>query len=90
MPRVEDILALAEKKGRPLFILILDGIEDPHNLGTALYKFGTLFPVWRWTKSVLLINIRTGYQFLFCRGLSRESQEMMQNGIMKISFNSLF
>ena len=31
--RVEDILALAEKKGEPPFILILDGIEDPHNLG---------------------------------------------------------
>ena len=29
--RVEDILALAEKKGEPPFILILDGIEDPHN-----------------------------------------------------------
>lgn len=34
--RVEDILALAEKKGEPLFILILDGIEDPHNLGAII------------------------------------------------------
>ena len=31
-----DILALAEKKGEPPFILILDGIEDPHNLGAII------------------------------------------------------
>lgn len=34
--RAEDILALAEKKGEPPFILILDGIEDPHNLGAII------------------------------------------------------
>ena len=34
--RVEDSLALAEKKGEPPFILILDGIEDPHNLGAII------------------------------------------------------
>lgn len=34
--RVEDILALAEKKGESPFILILDGIEDPHNLGAII------------------------------------------------------
>ena len=34
--RVEDILALAEKKVEPPFILILDGIEDPHNLGAII------------------------------------------------------
>lgn len=34
--RVEDILALAEKKREPPFILILDGIEDPHNLGAII------------------------------------------------------
>ena len=33
---MEDILALAEKKGEPPFILILDGIEDPHNLGAII------------------------------------------------------
>lgn len=33
---VEDILALAEKRGEPPFIIILDGIEDPHNLGAIV------------------------------------------------------
>ena len=33
---VEDILAAAEAKGEPPFIIILDGIEDPHNLGAIL------------------------------------------------------
>ena len=34
--KVEDILAFAETKGEPPFILILDGIEDPHNLGAII------------------------------------------------------
>lgn len=33
---VEDILANAEKKGEAPFIIILDGIEDPHNLGAII------------------------------------------------------
>ena len=33
---VEDILAVAREKGRPHFILILDGIEDPHNFGSII------------------------------------------------------
>ena len=33
---VEDILARAEEKGEPPFILLLDGIEDPHNLGAII------------------------------------------------------
>lgn len=34
--QVEDILARAEKAGEPPFILILDEIEDPHNLGSMM------------------------------------------------------
>lgn len=33
---VEDILEAAEKKGEPPFIFLLDGIEDPHNLGAII------------------------------------------------------
>lgn len=33
---VEDILALAEEKGEPPFIFLLDNIEDPHNLGAII------------------------------------------------------
>jgi len=31
-----DILLLAEKRGEPLFVLILDALQDPQNLGTLL------------------------------------------------------
>jgi len=33
---VEDILNLAKERGEDNFILILDGVEDPHNLGSVL------------------------------------------------------
>mgnify|MGYP002519768992 CR=1 FL=1 len=33
---VEDILARAEERGEDPFIIILDGLEDPHNLGAVL------------------------------------------------------
>lgn len=34
--QVEDILNLAREKGEPPFIFLLDGIEDPHNLGAII------------------------------------------------------
>ena len=33
---VDDILQVAKDKGQPHFILILDGIEDPHNFGSII------------------------------------------------------
>lgn len=33
---IEDILSIAQKKNEPPFILILDEIEDPHNLGALI------------------------------------------------------
>ncbi|HET9313796.1 MAG TPA: 23S rRNA (guanosine(2251)-2'-O)-methyltransferase RlmB [Nitrospira sp.] len=32
----EDILELARQKGEPPFLVILDGVEDPHNLGAVV------------------------------------------------------
>lgn len=33
---VEDILKRAEEKGEPPFLILLDNIEDPHNLGAII------------------------------------------------------
>ena len=33
---VEDILKIAEEKGEPPVLFLLDGIEDPHNLGAII------------------------------------------------------
>jgi len=33
---VEDLLEIAKEKGEPPFIFLLDGIEDPHNLGAII------------------------------------------------------
>ncbi len=33
---VEDILAIAKEKGEAPFLILLDGIEDPHNLGAII------------------------------------------------------
>ena len=33
---IEDILDIAKEKGEDPFILVLDGIEDPHNLGSII------------------------------------------------------
>ena len=33
---LSDILAKAKEKGEPPFVLLLDGVEDPHNLGSIL------------------------------------------------------
>ncbi|MGN0141870.1 MAG: 23S rRNA (guanosine(2251)-2'-O)-methyltransferase RlmB [Roseburia sp.] len=33
---VEDILKIAEEKGEPPFLFLLDNIEDPHNLGAII------------------------------------------------------
>lgn len=34
--QVEDILQAAQEKGEPPFIILLDNIEDPHNLGAII------------------------------------------------------
>lgn len=34
--QVEDMLALAQERNEPPFLILLDGIEDPHNLGAII------------------------------------------------------
>lgn len=34
--QIEDMFALAEKKGETPFLILLDNIEDPHNLGAII------------------------------------------------------
>lgn len=34
--QIEDMFALAQKKGEPPFLILLDNIEDPHNLGAII------------------------------------------------------
>ena len=33
---IEDMFAIAEEKGEPPFLILLDNIEDPHNLGAII------------------------------------------------------
>lgn len=33
---IDDMFALAEEKGEPPFLILLDNIEDPHNLGAVI------------------------------------------------------
>lgn len=33
---IDDMLENAKKKGEPPFLIMLDGIEDPHNLGAVI------------------------------------------------------
>ena len=34
--QVEDMLEAAREKGEPPFLFLLDGVEDPHNLGAII------------------------------------------------------
>ncbi len=46
---VEDMLKLAEEKGEPPFLFILDGIEDPHN-----WVRSSVLPIWQSAHGVII------------------------------------
>ena len=50
---VEDILAKAAEKGEPPFIIILDGVEDPYNLGAKNRAVGLTASVARTSAGAL-------------------------------------
>lgn len=60
---VDDILARAQEKGEKPFLIVLDGIEDPHNLGAIIRTanlagaHGVLIPKRRAAGLLSLIHI---------------------------------
>ena len=52
-PSLDDILARAAERGEPPFVLVLDSLEDPHNVGSLLRSaeaagvHGVVFPTHR-------------------------------------------
>ena len=44
---IDDMLKLAEKRGEDPFLIVLDGIEDPHNLGAIIRTANIAGAQWR-------------------------------------------
>lgn len=44
---IDDMLKLAEKRGEDPFLIVLDGIEDPHNLGAIIRTANIAGASWR-------------------------------------------
>ena len=55
---VEDMLRLAESKGEDPFLILLDNIEDPHNLGAIIVRL-----IWQAPHGVIIPKrARSGLQ----------------------------
>ncbi len=90
MAGFEDILAHAEEKNEPLFILILDEIQDPQNLGTlfrsaeAVGIHGVILPFRRTaTITPAVVNASSGateHLFVAQVNLSQAIEEMKAAG----------
>ena len=89
---VEDILAAARDKGEQPFIFMLDGIEDPHNLGAVIRTanlagaHGVIIPKNRaagLTAAVAKVSAGAVYYTPVARvtNLSRTMEELKKQGI---------
>ena len=66
--QVEDMLALARKKGEPPFLFLLDNIEDPHNLG-AIIRTANLAGALNYTPVAKVTNLAKTIEELKEEGL---------------------
>ena len=79
---VSDILAAAKEKGEPPFILLLDGIEDPHNLGAIIRTanlagaHGVIIPKRRAVGSIIESSLDKGRGYV--------STVLVENGTLKV------
>lgn len=65
---IDDMFALAEKKGETPFFFILDGIEDPHNLG-AIIRTANLAGAIHYTPVAKVTNIVSTIEQLKEKGM---------------------
>src|SRR4029077_11896290 len=77
---LDDVLARAAERGEPPFVLVLDSLEDPHNVGSLLRSaggagvHGVLFPVRRQaplTPSAIKASAGAVEHLLLCPGDDR-------------------
>ena len=79
---VEDILKKAEEKGEPPFIILLDNIEDPHNLGAIIRTanlagaHGVIIPKHRAVAQELSVSKPYAYKLI-----KRLNDELKEKGI---------
>lgn len=89
---IEDIFALAQSKGEPVFIVILDEIEDPHNLGAiirsahALGAHGMIIPKRRAAQinEVVCKTAAGASEYMLCvrvANLSQTIDELKDRGV---------
>lgn len=95
---LEDILDVAEKRGEPPFILILDALQDPQNLGTLLRTaeavgvHGVLLPLRRTaTITPAVVNASSGASehLVIAQGnLAQAISRLKEAGVWAIGLDS--
>ena len=89
---LEEIVAFAEEKGEAPFLILLDGIEDPHNLGAIIRTaecagaHGVVFPKNRsaGVNETVLRTSAGAAEFIRCAqvtNLARAMEELKEKGV---------